>query len=56
VVCITLKEQGGATLLTLEQTTFATVAHCEEHAYGWGECLDRLEHFTEQYGSSTSPL
>ncbi|HNE81623.1 MAG TPA: SRPBCC domain-containing protein, partial [Flavobacteriales bacterium] len=56
VVCITLKEQGGATLLTLEQTTFATVAHCEEHAVGWGECLDRLVRFTEQHGSSTSPL
>ncbi len=42
VVAITLEQRGAITLLTLEQTTFATVAHCEEHAIGWGECLDRM--------------
>lgn len=45
VVEITLEQRGTATLLTLNQTTFATVAHCEEHAIGWNECLDRLVTF-----------
>lgn len=45
VVSITLEETQGGTLLTLEQTTFATVAHCEEHAFGWNQCLDRLVGF-----------
>lgn len=47
MVSITLTRNGKATLLTLEQTTFATPAHCEEHAIGWGECLDRLTDFIE---------
>lgn len=48
VVSITLEEQDGRTKLILEQTTFATVAHCEEHAFGWNQCLDRLVHFVER--------
>lgn len=44
IVEIALERRGPQTLLTLSQTTFATVAHCEEHAIGWGECLDRLAH------------
>lgn len=47
VVCITLQAKGATILLTLEQTTFATVAHCEEHAFGWNQCLDRLVQFAE---------
>jgi uncharacterized protein YndB with AHSA1/START domain len=46
IVEITLEQRGATTLLTLNQTTFATVAHCEEHAIGWNECLDRLVAFT----------
>lgn len=46
VVAITLEQRGASTVLTLNQTTFATVAHCEEHAFGWNECLDRLAAFT----------
>lgn len=42
VVEITLQQRGANTTLTLNQTTFATVAHCEEHAGGWNQCLDRL--------------
>lgn len=42
VVAITLEQRGAVTLLTLNQTTFATVPHCEEHSIGWNECLDRL--------------
>ncbi|MBP8823823.1 MAG: SRPBCC domain-containing protein [Flavobacteriales bacterium] len=42
IVEIAMERRGLQTLLTLSQTTFATVAHCEEHAIGWGECLDRL--------------
>lgn len=42
VVAITLEQRGAVTLLTLNQTTFATVPHCEEHSVGWNECLDRL--------------
>ena len=45
VVEITLEQHGATTLLTLNQTTFATVAHCEEHAIGWNECLDRMVGF-----------
>ena len=47
VVEVTLEQRGTTTLLTLNQTTFATVAHCEEHAVGWNECLGRLILFTE---------
>ena len=42
IVEIVLERRGKQTRLTLSQTTFATVAHCEEHADGWGECLDRM--------------
>ena len=45
VVEITLEQRGTSTLLTLNQTTFATVPHCEEHGVGWNECLDRLAQF-----------
>ncbi len=45
VVEIVLEQRGTSTLLTLNQTTFATVAHCEEHSLGWNECLDRLAQF-----------
>lgn len=45
VVEITLEQHGSTTLLTLNQTTFATVDHCREHGVGWNECLDRLVHF-----------
>ncbi|MDX9750729.1 MAG: SRPBCC domain-containing protein [Flavobacteriales bacterium] len=47
IVSITLEDHGAMTRLTLEQTTFATVAHCEEHAAGWGECLERLADFVQ---------
>ncbi|MBK7382898.1 MAG: SRPBCC domain-containing protein [Flavobacteriales bacterium] len=47
VVAIELSEQGGRTTLTLSQTAFATVAHCDEHRDGWSECLDRLTDFIE---------
>jgi uncharacterized protein YndB with AHSA1/START domain len=42
VVEIILEQRGATTLLTLNQTTFATVEHCKEHNAGWNECLDRL--------------
>lgn len=45
IVAITLEQRGASTLLTLNQTTFATVPHCEEHSIGWNECLDRLGRF-----------
>lgn len=48
VVEIVLERRGSGTLLTLNQTTFATVAHCKEHAVGWNECLDRLASFFVQ--------
>lgn len=45
VVDLTFEERGGITTLTLNQTTFATRAHCEEHRDGWTECLERLSLF-----------
>lgn len=45
VVAIELEERAGRTILTLNQTAFATVAHCDEHRSGWTECLDRLAQF-----------
>ena len=51
VVAITLEQHGKSTLLTLNQTTFATVAHCDEHAVGWNECLDCLT----SYANSLPP-
>ncbi len=52
VVEIVLEQRGSTTLLTLNQTTFATVAHCEEHAVGWNECLDRLVAFSTSQGNN----
>ena len=46
-VAIDLAEHAGRTTLTLNQTAFATVAHCDEHRGGWSECLDRLTNFIE---------
>lgn len=43
IVEITLVRRGASTVLTLNQTTFATEAHCKEHADGWSACLDRME-------------
>lgn len=48
VVSITFEETGRKTLLTLEQATFATTAHCEEHTGGWNQCLDRLVQFVDR--------
>lgn len=42
VVALSFEERDGHTQLTLNQTTFATTAHCEEHRDGWSECFDRL--------------
>ena len=50
VVDLTFVERAGRTVLTLNQTTFATVAHCEEHAFGWNECLDRMTAYTAALG------
>jgi uncharacterized protein YndB with AHSA1/START domain len=47
VVTITLEAIGQRTKLTLHHAVFATVDHCEEHAVGWNECLDRLVQFAE---------
>lgn len=48
VVRITLHQNGQRTELHLEQTTFATVAHCDEHRGGWSECLDRLVEYANE--------
>lgn len=45
VVALSFEARNGGTLLTLDQTTFATTAHCDEHRDGWNECLDRLDRF-----------
>lgn len=50
IVALSFRERGGLTTLTLNQTTFATTAHCDEHRDGWNECLDRLA----MYSSSLS--
>jgi len=42
VVSLTFEERGKKTLMTLNQTTFATSAHREEHNGGWSECFERL--------------
>lgn len=55
VVSIALEQRGKSTLLTLEQTTFATVAHCEEHAIGWGECLDRMTEYVVLSAKNPEP-
>lgn len=47
VVALTFVEEAGRTRMTLNQTTFATSAHCDEHRDGWTECFYRLERFVE---------
>lgn len=47
IVALSFEERRGQTTLTLNQTTFATTAHCDEHRDGWNECLDRLTLFTQ---------
>lgn len=47
VVNRTFVEEGGRTVFTLRQGLFETAPYCEEHQFGWGQCLDRLGDFVE---------
>jgi uncharacterized protein YndB with AHSA1/START domain len=45
VVTITLREQGGKTLLTLHQAFFLSDASRDGHRGGWNETLDNLAEY-----------
>jgi uncharacterized protein YndB with AHSA1/START domain len=47
IVTVRFKEQGGQTVVTLQQTGFSTVASRDGHRGGWSECFDLLsEHLS----------
>ena len=43
VVVFSLRDQGGSTVLTVDQQPFATDARLALHEQGWSESLDRLQ-------------
>lgn len=53
VVALSFEERNGRTTLTLNQTAFATVPHCDEHRDGWDQCLDRLVEYVHAQPTST---
>lgn len=48
IVTITLKEDGGKTVLTLHQAFFLSEASRDGHRAGWEEALDQLERYLAQ--------
>jgi uncharacterized protein YndB with AHSA1/START domain len=43
VVEVTFESKGvDATLFTLRQGLFEAAQYCDEHSFGWNQCLDRL--------------
>jgi uncharacterized protein YndB with AHSA1/START domain len=42
LVELSFEESGSSTLLTLRQGRFETIPFCEEHSFGWNQCLDRF--------------
>ena len=52
VVVFALRDQGGSTVLTVDQQPFANEARLALHEQGWSESLDRLQMlFTDLDGS-----
>lgn len=45
LVTITLKSEGGKTLLNLHHSVFQTIADRDDHHFGWTECLIRLREY-----------
>lgn len=47
VVELTFAEDGDRTVFTLRQGEFETLPYCEEHGFGWNQCLDRFGSYVE---------
>ena len=48
IVDLSFADSRNGTVFTLRQGRFETAPFCEEHRFGWSECLDRLGNFVEQ--------
>lgn len=49
VVEVTFEPIGdNATRFTLRQGLFETAPYCEEHSFGWNQCLDRLGDYVSE--------
>ena len=42
VVELSFEETDTSTFFTLRQGEFETLSYCDEHSFGWNQCLDRL--------------
>jgi uncharacterized protein YndB with AHSA1/START domain len=42
VVEVTFEVAEASTLFTLRHGEFEAIPYCEEHSFGWNQCLDRL--------------
>ena len=47
VIELTFTDGDMGTVFTLRQGLFETGPYCQEHRFGWNECLDRLGSFVE---------
>ena len=45
IVELNFVDRDGKTEFTLRQGMFETTPFCEEHSFGWNQCLDRLGEF-----------
>jgi uncharacterized protein YndB with AHSA1/START domain len=55
VVTLTFEDLGGKTKFTLHHAVFGTQAIRDEHALGWGECVDRLGSYVEGQDGDQEP-
>ena len=47
IVELSFREAGGKTAFRLHQSLFETVPYRDEHGFGWGQALDRLNRLLE---------
>lgn len=48
IVELHFEDTGASTLFTLRQGQFETIPYCEEHSFGWNQCLDRFGEYVSK--------
>jgi uncharacterized protein YndB with AHSA1/START domain len=48
IVELRFENDGASTRFTLRQGQFETVPYCEEHSFGWNQCLDRFGEYVSK--------
>jgi uncharacterized protein YndB with AHSA1/START domain len=54
VVTVTFAEQGGKTLMTMQQTPFQSFEERDGHQGGWGSAFDRLDELLARANGSVA--